>query len=68
MNVDERIEALTGRHEALAKAVEISAGMQRENAKYISELSAAIQQDAGKIRALARIAELHHQRPERLED
>lgn len=67
MNIDERIEALTTRHEALAQTVEIIAGMQRENEKHIAALTAATNQDAENIRALARVAELHHQRLERLE-
>jgi hypothetical protein len=31
MTIDERLEALAARHEALAQTVEIIAGMQREN-------------------------------------
>jgi hypothetical protein len=61
MNIDERLEALTARHEALAQTVEIIAGMQRENEKYIAET-------AQQIRALVRVAELHHERLSRLED
>jgi archaellum component FlaC len=72
MNIDERLEALTERHEALTQTVELIAAMQRVNEtrwqRDFGELRAAIQQDAENIRALARIAELHHERLGRLED
>lgn len=71
MTVDERIEALTGRHEALAQTVEITAAMQRDNEerwnKRWASITTAIQKGAENIRALARVAELHHERLERLE-
>jgi hypothetical protein len=50
---EERIDKLTERHEALSQSVEL--------------LFHAIEKDAENIRALARIAELHHERLERLE-
>jgi hypothetical protein len=45
MTIDERLEKLTERHEALTQTVELMAAMQR--------------QDGENIRALARIAEIH---------
>jgi len=48
MTVDERLEKLTERHEALAQSVEI--------------LLSAVREDSENIRALARIAEIHEHR------
>ena len=71
MNMDERMEALTARHEALTRTVELIAAMQQDNdkrwEKRWEEISTALQQDGERIRALARVAELHHERLERLE-
>ena len=60
VDIDERLERLTERHEALTQTV----GLLTAD---IRELKNAVQIDAENIRALARIAELHHQRLERLE-
>ena len=79
MNIDQRLEALTARHEALSQSLELLAAMQQDNEKRwerrleaydqrLEKITTAIQQDAENIRALARVAELHHQRLERLED
>jgi hypothetical protein len=71
MNIDERIEALTARHEALTQTVELIAAMQQDNERRWEErwgeISTALQQDGEHIRALVRVAELHHERLERLE-
>ena len=74
-NIDERLEKLTERHEALIQTVELIAAMQRDSAarfdflsRDIQDLKTAAQQDGENIRALARIAELHHERLSRLED
>ena len=53
MTIDERLEKLTERHEALTQTVEL---LTRD----IDTLRAAAQQDGENIRALARIAEIHH--------
>ncbi len=57
MNIDQRLEALT-------QTVELIAAMQQDNErrweKRFGEITAAIQQDAENIRALVRVAELHH--------
>lgn len=39
MTIDERLEALVGRHEALAQTVEIIASMQLVNEKAIQKLT-----------------------------
>ncbi|MGA3097150.1 MAG: hypothetical protein ABSF25_11890 [Bryobacteraceae bacterium] len=74
-NIDERLEKLTERHEALIQTVELIAAMQRDSAarfdflsRDIQDLKTTAQQDGENIRALARIAELHHERLSRLED
>ena len=55
MTIDERLEKLTERHEALTQTVElITADLQT--------LKALAQQDGDNIRALARIAEIHEKR------
>jgi hypothetical protein len=61
MNIDQRLEALT-------QTVELIAAMQRDNEKRIDEITTAIRQDAENIRALVRVAEIHHERLSRLED
>ena len=48
MTIDERLEKLTERHEALTQTVELMAAMQRH--------------DCENIRALARIAEIRERR------
>jgi hypothetical protein len=61
MNIDERLEKLTARHEARAQTVEIIAGMQRENEKRMGQVLEAIAQ-------LSHIAESHDHRLDNLED
>lgn len=48
MTIDERLERLTERHEALSQSVEM--------------LLVAVREDSENIRALARIAEIHEHR------
>lgn len=55
MTIDERIERLTERHEALTHSVELMGHR-------INEVITAINKDADNIRGLARIAELHEHR------
>ena len=55
MTIDERIEALTMSLELLARDHE-------DANRRIAALLTAVEQDAGNIRALARIAELHERR------
>jgi ribosomal protein L12E/L44/L45/RPP1/RPP2 len=72
MNIDERIEKLTERHEALAQTVDLMLHTAREQAREqgerLAQIITAINQDAENIRALARIAELHQSRIEKLEE
>ena len=60
MTIDERLEKLTERHEALTQTVEVIAGMQRENEKQIGQLALFIRQ-------LAEIAHRHDDRLDELE-
>ena len=60
MTVDERIEALVQRHEALTMNLELLG-------RDAQDIKIAAQQDGENIRALARIAEIHHERLMRLE-
>jgi archaellum component FlaC len=62
MTIDERLERLTERHEALTQTVELIAGMQRDLTRDVQQLSKTAEQDAENIRALARIAEIHERR------
>jgi archaellum component FlaC len=55
MTIDERLDRLTERHEALTQSVELLAIETRE-------LKSAIAQDAENISTLARIAEIHERR------
>ena len=61
MTVDERLEKLTERHEALTLNLEL---LTRD----VQDLKVAAQQDGENIRALARIAEIHDRRLTHLED
>jgi hypothetical protein len=54
MNIDERLEKLTERHEALTQAVEIIAGMQRENERKIGDVTSRLGQVVDAIGRLAR--------------
>jgi len=55
MTIDERLERLTARHEALTQSVELLLQQSREHSKQL-------EQDGEHIRALARIAEIHEHR------
>jgi len=60
MTIDERLELLGKRHEALAQSVELLLMETRE-------LRGIVEVDAANIRALARIAEIHERRLTHLE-
>ena len=60
MNIDERIEALVMTVELLSHEV-------RDLTRDVQDLKVSVQQDGENIRALARIAEIHHQPITRLE-
>ena len=74
MNIDERLDRLTDRHQALAESLEILTHDVRElratveiDAQNIRKLHATVELDAQNTRALARIAEIHGHRPSDLE-
>jgi prefoldin subunit 5 len=60
MTIDERLDRLTGRHEALTQTVELITAD-------IRNLTALMSQTDGFINQLARIAAAHEQRIDRLE-
>src|ERR1035441_9826003 len=57
--IDERLDRLTERHEALTETVELIAAMQRENEARFAQIAANQERDAEHINALVRIAEIH---------
>jgi hypothetical protein len=79
MTIDERLERLTERHEALTQTVEIIAGIQRENER-LHEKAYQENEEAHRknevllghviesIDSLARIAHAHEQRISGIED
>lgn len=67
MTIDERLEALVARHEALTQSVELLTHDVRGLQETGQTLLATAKQDGENIRALARIAELHDRRLTALE-
>jgi len=74
MGIDERLERLAERHEALAQSAEMLVVATRENSEQIrrnteniSKLIEVSNRDVVDIRALARIAESHERRLTNLE-
>jgi len=67
LTIDERLESLVERHEALTQSVELLLTEGRETGKRISALEQLAQQDGENLRALARIAEIHERRLTELE-
>src|ERR1035437_6097729 len=65
--IDERLDRLTERHEALTQTVELIAAMQRDNEKQFAEIGKRFAEVGESIRALARIAEIHEHRLSGLE-
>ena len=59
MTIDERLARLKERHDALTLTVELIAAMQRDLTRDVQSLRTVTQQDAEKIRNLARTAEIH---------
>jgi hypothetical protein len=60
MTIDERLEKLTERHEALTQSVELMAAENRERDRRMSEVMEGIAR-------LLHVAEIHEHRIERLE-
>jgi len=68
MTIDQRIERLTERHEALTFNVELMGHRIDGAITAINEVIAAINKDAENVRALIRIAEMHEHRITDLEE
>jgi hypothetical protein len=67
MNIDERLEALTMNLELAHRDIQDLRATVEKLVIAGQQHSEALRQDAEHIRALVRIAELHHERLERLE-
>jgi len=74
MTIDERLDRLTERHEALTQSVEMLRDSTAETWRLVEHIAASVNklvevtnQDAADIRALARIAELHDKRLNNIE-
>jgi len=69
---EERLERLRERHEALTQSVELWTASQRETAdrhdREIAKLTALMSETAEFIHSLARVAESHERRIEKLEE
>ncbi|MGH9585236.1 MAG: hypothetical protein ACRD4O_20145 [Bryobacteraceae bacterium] len=64
MNIDERLEKLTERHEALTQTVELIVSMQRENEKRFEK---RFEQNENRVERLITILEHHEKRISGLE-
>jgi len=74
-NIDERLDRLTERHEALTQTVELMAAEMRDTrhlmdrvVNNVDEMAAAIRQLAGIVTELSKIVGTHETRIQRLED
>jgi hypothetical protein len=67
MTVDERLEKLIERHEALSQTVDIIAGMQRNNEKRFDQVTRNFEIVLDSIKHLETIATSHEDRLEDLE-
>ena len=67
MSIDERLEKLTERHEALSQTVEIIAGTQRESQKRFDQVTHNFEIVLDSIKRLETIATSHEDRLEDLE-
>jgi hypothetical protein len=65
--IDERLDRLTERHEALTETVELIVAMQRENEARFAQIAANRARDGERINALVRIAEIRAHRLSGLE-
>jgi hypothetical protein len=68
MDIDQRLDRLTERHEALTQTVEIIAGMQKNNEEAHHKNEVLLARVVESIESLARIAHSHEQRITRIED
>lgn len=67
MTFEERIDKLTGRHEALTQTVETIAGMQRDNEGRMAKIEDKMAQLTETMNRLANIVIVHDQRLDDLE-
>lgn len=72
MSIEERLEKLTERHEALSQTVEIVVGMQRENERRMAETDRRMAETDQRVRTLtdlmAGLVELVRRHEERLDN
>jgi archaellum component FlaC len=68
MTIDERLERLTERHEALTQTVELIAAAQIKNDERFGQVARNFEIVLDSIKRLERIAAAHGQRIEDLED
>jgi hypothetical protein len=68
MNIDERLDRLTERHEALTQTVEIVAHMQRTNEEALEKVHILLTKVVETVANLVRVAEGHERRISRLEE
>jgi hypothetical protein len=68
MTIDERLDRLTERHEALTQTVELSVHLHRENEEAIKKNQALLAGVIESIDSLARIAHSHERRISDLEE
>ena len=67
MTIDERLEKLTERHEALTQTVELMAAENRAGFERLGKVENILGQMARSIDTLARVVELHEHRIDTLE-
>jgi hypothetical protein len=67
MTIDERLEALTARHEALTQSVELLRDTVHEDADRVSALMSMMEGVLGAMRTLADAVSDHERRIDRLE-
>ncbi len=68
MTIDERLDKLAERHEALSQTVELLVAENRQAAEENRQRDRRLREIMEAIASLARIAEIHEQRIERLEE
>ncbi len=68
MTIDERLERLTERHEALAQTMELIAAAQVKNDERMAQVTRTFEIVLDSIKRLEHIAAAHEQRIEDLED
>lgn len=66
-NIDERLDRLVERHEALSQSVEHLAMQSEEQNRRLDRIMTALEKDGEHIRSLVRIAEIHEHRISQLE-